>query len=125
MTRLRHVSVWLLLVSLLAGGVVAPVAHWVQHGFEHAAAAEEACHSTAVHNSAVALWTEEDSDLDLLDCDLCATRLMVVSQSPGPDLLPDVTETTQVEMPSYVVVGQTVVDRFIRGPPSVLGARSA
>lgn len=125
MTRLRHISVWVLLAAFAAGGTVGPVVHQVQHAAEQAAAAAAPCHSAAVHNSDVPLWTEGVPSLDAPECILCARRLLVVPPAPAPTPAPTPTQSIQVATPSSVASVQTGTHQFIRGPPSRLGDRLA
>ena len=123
MTRLRHISAWVLLASFAVGGTLGPAVHQVQHAVEQAAAAAESCHSDAVHNSEVALWTEPGSHADAPQCDICTRRLLVGSPAPAPDAGPFRAFTSRTVLPSGAVPAQTVTDLFIRGPPSRLGDR--
>lgn len=125
MTRLRHISTWILLVAFAAGGVVGPVAHRVQHGAERLAAAGEPCHPPAVHRADVPLWTGKRTNVDLPECDLCARRLLVVRPTLVPPSTPRVDGTTRVQVRSHVAPIHVVTDRSIRGPPPLSGVRPA
>lgn len=125
MTHLRHIAAWLLLAAFAVGGTVGPVVHHVQHAAEQAAATATPCHSEAVHNSEVPLWTGQGSSQAVPECDLCTRRVLVVPPGLEPLAGPSLTWTTRVATPSDVVPVQTVTDRFIRGPPSLPGDRLA
>lgn len=125
MRRLRFIASCVLLVAFAAGGVVGPVLHWGQHAAEQAAAADRACHNEAVHTAEGAVWTHEGGDLFAPDCDLCATRLLVVMPAPQPSMSPQYVGTTRVAHQSHVASAAVFTDRFIRGPPSLLEARPA
>ncbi len=125
MTQLRHIAAWVLLAAFAAGGTFGPVVHRVQHATEQAEATADACHSTAVHESDVALWTKEDSSRSVPECDLCTRRLLVVPPALAPMAGPSLTWTTQGATSSAAVPVQTVTNRFIRGPPSRFGDRPA
>lgn len=125
MHQLRHIAAWLLLAAFALGGTLGPVVHHVQHAVEQTEATTEACHPDAVHNSEVALWTEPGSAADVPECDLCTRRVLVVPPALAPLAGPALMLTTQVATPSDVVPVHTTVDRFIRGPPSLLGDRLA
>jgi hypothetical protein len=103
--------------------VAGPVLHWVQHAADQAAAADRVCHNEAVHTAEGAVWTHEGEDLFAPDCDLCATRLLVVVPSPQLPTSPQRSGTTRVEHRSHVASSSVFADRFIRGPPSLLEAR--
>ena len=126
MLRRRHISVWLLLVAVVAGGVAGPVLHRVQHGAAQIADRPETpCHADSVHHAETALWTEATSDLRAPACNLCATRLLVVPPTPTPTLGPRRMGATAVETRSHVAAAHVSADRFIRGPPSLAEARPA
>jgi hypothetical protein len=99
MHRLRALAGWMLLATVLAGGVLGPPLHRVQHAVEQIGhAPEEPCHAPAVHNADRPLWTTDGHRALAPDCDLCATRV-----HPTPPLT------------SAVVVAAPL----IRGPPTV------
>jgi hypothetical protein len=125
MRRLRFLSACLLLVTFAGGGVAGPVLHWVQHAAKQAAAADRICHSEAVHTAEGAVWTHEGEDLFAPECDLCATRLLVVVPNPQPPTSPQREGTTREQYRSHVASSSVFADRFIRGPPSLLEARPA
>ena len=122
MRRLRFISACTLIVVFAAGGVVEPVLHWTQHASQQANA-DRGCHSEAVHTAEGAVWTHEDGDLFAPDCDLCATRLLVVTPAPRPPTSPQHVGTTRVAHRSHVASAAVFTDRFIRGPPFLLEAR--
>lgn len=126
MRRLRHFSVWILLATLVAGGVLAPPLHDLQHAAERAAlSTDEPCHTSAVHDAEVPLVTEQGDRVEAPDCELCARRLVVVQPVFGPIAIPILRRTIQSEVWSHLASAQTVTDRFIRGPPRLLGTRLA
>ena len=109
-----------LLLAFVAGGVLSPTAHRIQHALEHGAEHEmpvsTARHDEAVHegHGSVCITTEAD---DPLDCDLCATRLLLSAhtsaQAPTPALQPaDVVGTAAPLAPAPVPAHIS-----IRGPP--------
>lgn len=125
MNRLRHIAAWGLLVILVAGGVVGPLAHRVQHGVEWAASvAGEACHPASVHH-AETVTLAEDAGLEALECDLCATRVLVVLPDLAPVSTPRVAGTARVTLRTHLAPVHVVTDRTIRGPPSLSEARLA
>lgn len=123
MRRLRFISACFLFVAFATGGVAGPVLHWVQHAATQAAAASRDCHSEAVHTAEGAVWTHEAEDLFAPDCDLCATRLLVVMPALQPTTSPQREGTPRVEHRSHVASASVFANRFIRGPPSLLEAR--
>jgi hypothetical protein len=125
MRRLRFISACLLLAAFAVGGVAGPVLHWTQHAARQAAAADRVCHNEAVHTAEDAVWTHQGEDLFAPDCDLCATRLLVVMPAPRPPLAPQHVGTTRVAHRSHVASASAFTDRFIRGPPSLPEARPA
>lgn len=123
MRRLRSLSAWLLLVAFAAGGVGGPVLHQVHHAAEQADPTEQPCHSGDVHAAEGTVWTDDATGLSVLDCDLCARRLLVVVPSPVPLSTPQRVGTAEVERRSHVASATVFDDRFVRGPPSLLEAR--
>lgn len=118
MRQLRSIAVGTLLATFVAGGLLAPSLHRVQHAMEQtAAASEEPCHSSDVHDSEVPLWTHPGTGLRGPDCDLCATRLLVVPADPDPvEATRSFTSnwgTVLVHLTSAAVAAAP----FIRGPP--------
>jgi hypothetical protein len=124
MTRLRHIAVWGLLATLLAGGVVGPVVHRVQHAAEQMAKAAEPCHPAAVHDADAPVWTA-DANLEAPACDLCATRLLVVPPDLAPVASPRTAGTTRVLLRTHLIPAPVATDRTIRGPPHVSGTHPA
>jgi len=119
MRALRYIAVWILLATVVAGGVLAPSLHRAQHGAEMLTEAPEGpCHSVAVHNTDVPLWTPEAERATVPECDLCATRLLVVPSSQNPIAVPHgfavIWETTT----SHLFSAAVVAGPFIRGPPT-------
>lgn len=124
MTRRRSLLAWMLLAVFAVGGTVGPVAHRIQHGTQRlAAAVKEPCHPPAAHRSDVPLWTGEANDLSPLDCDLCATRLLVVLPALAPASSPRIVGTVRVGAYSHLVPVYVVPNRTIRGPPRPFGFR--
>lgn len=76
-------SVWLLLVTVVAGTLVAPAVHHIGHASEYATATEAArdgaCHIDAAHNAEAPVLAAERLSIRSVECDLCATRLSVAS----------------------------------------------
>ena len=124
MTRLRHIAVWGLLATLLAGGVIGPVVHRVQHAAERMAIAGEPCHPASVHEADAPVWTG-DAHLEAPDCDLCATRLLVVPPTLAPVSSPLTVGTAQAPLRTHLTPAAVATDRTIRGPPLVSAARPA
>lgn len=125
MARLRHILAFFLLGAFVAGGIVGPVAHRVQHAAEQAAAAKRSCHPSAAHDAEGALWTEKGGDLSALQCDLCARRLLVVLPAPTPATALRVAGTPGIERRGHVASSVVFADWFIRGPPSLSEVRPA
>lgn len=118
MRRLEHIAVWCLLAVFAVGGVLGPSLHRVKHGMEEIASApERPCHSSEVHTTDVPLWTQADRTIRGLECDLCATRLLVTLPSLGPGVVPEATGTTWTSTRSHLTSAFVVADTFIRGPP--------
>lgn len=126
MPQRRPILVWLLLVVFAVGGVAGPALHQVQHATEEAAdRSETPYHAPGVHTAEGAVWADAVADLQILECDLCATRLLVVFPTPAPTSTPLVVGTTAVGAGSHVTAAHVAADRFIRGPPSLSEARPA
>lgn len=124
MTHLRHISTWVLLAVFAAGGVLGPVAHRIQHGGERlAVTTDEPCHSPPVHGTEVRLWTGQRTPIDLLECDLCATRLLVVLPALVSPSTLRVKRPTRVQGRTHVASIYVFNDRSIRGPPYRAGVR--
>jgi hypothetical protein len=124
MNHLRHIAVWALLATLLAGGVAGPVVHRVHHAAERMAIANEPCHTASVHEADGPVWAT-DANLDVPACDLCATRLLVVPPDLAPVSSPRTAGTAQVILRTHLAPVHVISDRMIRGPPSLLEAHSA
>jgi len=123
MHRLRHIAVWILLATIVAGGVLGPSLHRVQHALDRQAAPP--CHASTVHDSDVPLWTDAGGHVDTPECDLCATRLLVVSSSIESAPAPRQIGTTRVTLRTHLAPGHVASHRSIRGPPPPTGARLA
>lgn len=123
MHRLRHIAVWILLATIVGGGVLGPSLHQLHHA--QARWSTTACHTAAVHHSDVPLWTAAGGHLDSLECDLCATRLLIVPPTFEPPSVPLLGETTRVTLRTHLVPVHVATDRSIRGPPSSGEARLA
>jgi hypothetical protein len=126
MPQRRHISIGLLLVAFVAGGVGGPVVHEVQHSIaERAHQSEAPCHAADVHQAEGPMWTGAAEDLFAPACDLCAWRLLVAQPTPVPVSTPHVQGPTTVEHRSHVAAAHVAADHFIRGPPSLPEARLA
>lgn len=124
MRRVRHIAVWTLLATLVVGGVAGPSIHRVDHALQKMAqASEEPCHSSAVHNTDVPLWTRAGASVHVPDCDLCATRLIVVLPDINPASTPSMAGTTRVVLRTHLTAAHVAAHRTIRGPPVFSGAR--
>ncbi|WP_263787339.1 hypothetical protein [Salinibacter grassmerensis] len=122
----RRILVGLLLVAFATGGVVGPTVHLVQHGAaQRSNQAESSCHPADVHAAEGPLWTDTTDGRVVPECDLCATRLLVVTPTPPPSTAPRTVGTLAVEVRSQAAVAPVVADPFIRGPPSLSEARLA
>jgi hypothetical protein len=123
----RHpILVVLLLAVFTAGGVIGPTAHRVQHGAaKRSAQAESSCHAADVHAADGPLWTDDTDGRFVLECNFCATRLLVVPPTPVPTMAPRVGRVSTVEVRAHPAVVPTAIARFIRGPPPLSGARLA
>ncbi len=114
----------MLLVTFVAGGLLGPSLHRVQHAMDRMARAAEApCHSPEVHQSDVPLWTEAAGRIDVQECDVCARRLLVVPPALTPFSEPTPTAVAQLDVRSHLTSVRTATDQFIRGPPGVVGVR--
>lgn len=119
MRALRPIAVWTLLATVVAGGVIGPSLHRVQHGLEAMQEAPDGpCHTAAMHNTDVPLWTPEAPQAVVVDCDQCATRILGVSSSQAPVAVPRVLAATWTERASHLLSAAVVADPFIRGPPT-------
>lgn len=126
MRRFRHIAVWLLLATFVAGGVGGPVVHHLQHATERMAAASDTnCHSAAFHNAELPVVGDAASEVTAPECDLCATRLLVVLPEMAPTAAPSVTGTARVVLRTHLAPVHVSTDRTIRGPPLVSGAHLA
>jgi hypothetical protein len=123
MRRLRHIAVWTLLATIVAGGVLGPSLHRVQHALDRQAASP--CHSPAVHHTDVPLWTDAGGHVETPECDLCATRLLVVPSSIEAPPAPRRIGTTPIVVRTHLTPAFVAADRSIRGPPSGVEARPA
>jgi hypothetical protein len=123
MRQLRPIAVWTLLATIVAGGVVGPSLHRAQHLLDRRGGPP--CHAPTVHHSDVPLWTAAGGHVDALECDLCATRLLVVSSSIEPPPSPRRTGTRRVVVRSHLRAGHVAAHWSIRGPPLRSGARLA
>ncbi len=122
----RPILVGLLLVVFATGGVIGPTLHLVQHGAaQRDTQTQSSCHPTDVHTANGTLWTDDTNGRPVLECDLCATRLLVVPPTPIPAMAPRVIGALAVEVRSHAAVAPVVSDQFIRGPPSFSEARPA
>lgn len=118
MRRLRHIAVWLLLATFLAGGVGGPVVHHLQHAAERMETVSDTpCHSAAVHHSDVPVVADGSATVTAPECDLCARRLLVVLPQLTPPSTPHVTGTTRVILRTHLAPVHVSVPRPIRGPP--------
>ncbi len=123
MCRLRDIAVWVLLATIVGGGVLGPSLHQFQHAQERWRTA--ACHPSAVHHSDVPLWTAAGGHVDAPECDLCATRLLVVPSSIESAPAPRHIGTTRVTLRTHLTPVHVAPDRLIRGPPVRERARLA
>ncbi|WP_263819780.1 hypothetical protein [Salinibacter sp.] len=122
----RPLLVGLLLVAFATGGVIGPTVHLVQHGAaQRSTQTEASCHPADVHAAEGPLWTGATDGRALPECDLCATRLLVVPPTPIPATAPRVVEGLAVEVRSHAAVAPVAADQFIRGPPSFSEAHPA
>lgn len=118
MRVLRPIAVWCLLATILAGGVAAPSLHRVQHAAEQAAETpDEPCHSPAVHNAEVPLWTEHGARPLGPECDLCATRVLMADSSQTPIVAPHVLVERRTATHTHLFSVPVGAGPFIRGPP--------
>jgi len=124
MTTHRPIWVGLLLAAFVAGGVLGPVAHRVQHGVAQADAPAAPCHPTEVHEADEDRWTNATGDRFRPECNLCARRLLLASPTPTPSTTPLTKFATTVVPSSHVAGAHVATDQFIRGPPTRLEARS-
>ncbi|MEF8795463.1 MAG: hypothetical protein V5A22_08040 [Salinivenus sp.] len=123
MRRLRDIAVWILLATIVGGGVLGSSLHRVQHALDRQAA--QPCHASTVHDSDVPLWTDAGGHVDTPECDLCATRLLVVPSSIESAPAPRHIGTTRVTLRTHLTPVHVAPDRLIRGPPVWERARLA
>lgn len=123
MRRFRHIAVWLLLATFVAGGVGGPVVHHLQHAAERMAAASDTnCHSAAFHNAELPVVGDAASEVTAPECDLCARRLLIVPPHVTLAAASLVTGTTQVLLRTHIAPVHVSPPRPIRGPPLTSGA---
>lgn len=126
MHQRRPILVGLLLATFVVGGVAGPVLHRAQHGATQLAEqAETPCHAPGVHRAEGAVWAEAAVDLAVPDCVLCTTRLLVVPSAAVLPVAPRVMGVTVGAPGTRVAQSPVAPHHFIRGPPSLLEARSA
>lgn len=126
MARLRNLSALVLLIAFFAGGVASPVVHRIQHTLDQRAdEGTVPCHRASVHDADGPLWADSAESLLRPECDLCATRLIVVLPRLGLHSVFRVMGTTAVGDISHVAPVHVVRDRTIRGPPHLFGSRLA
>lgn len=126
MARLRDVSALVLLAAFFVGGVASPVAHRLQHSLKQRSdEGTTPCHRVSVHDAEGSVWADHAESRLRPECDLCATRLLVVPPSLVPHSVPRVVGTTAVDEVSHVAPVYVVRDRTIRGPPHLFGSRLA
>ena len=118
MRRLRSIAAWGLLATLLAGSVLAPSLHRVQHAArQDAQRADEPCHSRTVHDSPVPLWTEPHAELEAPDCVLCATRQLFLASAVAPAPAPTGNLVEKGGERTHLTAAVVAAGVFIRGPP--------
>jgi len=118
MCRFRSIAALSLLATLLAGSVLAPLLHRVQHAAQQTAQrADDPCHSRAVHDSPVPLWTEPHAELEAPDCVLCATRQLFLAIAIAPVGAPTVASVALGTAHSHLTAAVVAAGPFIRGPP--------
>lgn len=111
----RDIAAVLLLVTFVAGGLLGPSLHRVHHTLEEAA--EESCHSAAVHHADSLVLTDEDTSVAARNCALCVTRLLVVLPTIETLTAPTVLGTPPLIEGAHLVPVHVFTDRTIRGPP--------
>lgn len=108
----------MLLATFVAGGLLGPTVHRVQHAIEQVAAASETpCHSPDVHHSEDPVWTHTGAALGGLDCDLCATRLLVIRSDLDPVGIGRVLASNREAVVTHLTSVFVVAAPLIRGPP--------
>jgi len=118
MRRLRSIAALGLLVTLVAGSLLAPTLHRLQHAAQQTAQRADApCHSRAVHDSPVPLWTVPHTELVAPDCVLCATRQLFLSTAVAPVVAPTVDLVVQATERTHLTAAVVAAVPFIRGPP--------
>lgn len=117
MGRFRDITAYLLLVTFVAGGLLGPSLHRVQHALEQAA--EEPCHTNAVHNADAPVVGDEDAAVHASHCALCVTRLLVVLPTIETLTSPVILGAPSVEVGVHLAPVDVFADRAIRGPPSL------
>jgi len=113
MQRSRVLWSWVLLATIVAGGVLGPSLHRIQHAREQAAASD---HVHAATDGPI--WCGEPVRANDLDCALCASRLLVVPPSPVPPTPPAVTAHALVPTPARSMATTAAAHHHIRGPPA-------
>ncbi|MFO8099702.1 MAG: hypothetical protein R6T83_08810 [Salinibacter sp.] len=111
MQWLQRIVAWLLLATIVAGGVVGPPLHRVQHAIEEGATPGH------THATEGPVWCGASIDITTPDCVLCTTRLVVVppsgEQTPAPYTLGWGWEPIRTHLTS----ADGVAVPLIRGPP--------
>lgn len=117
MRRFRDITAYLLLVTFVTGGLLGPSLHRIQHALEQAA--EEPCHTNAVHKADAPVVGDEDASVYATHCALCMSRLLVVLPTIEMLTIPMVGGDSSVELGMHLAPTDVFRDRFIRGPPSL------
>jgi hypothetical protein len=115
MRTLRYISGWLLLVTLVAGGILGPSIHRFQHTQTWEDTQPRA--PASVSHTDVPLWSEAGDHVEAPECELCATRLLVVPPSLEPVVVPQRERSVAQALRSHLIVAAVVAVPFIRGPP--------
>lgn len=115
MVRYRDITAWLLLVTFVAGGLLGPSLHRIHHAVEKAA--EEPCHSEAIHNADTPLLGSDDDSVHASHCALCVTRLVVVLPALETLTVPTILGSPSVDVGVHLTPVHVFTHRTIRGPP--------
>lgn len=107
----------------MVGGTVV---HHLQHTAERIeAASNPSCHSAAVHDAELPVVTDAAPEVTALECELCATRLLVVLPDISSTSAPSMAGTTRVVLRTHLAPAHVSTHRTIRGPPLSTGGHLA
>ncbi|MFP4228791.1 MAG: hypothetical protein ACLFTE_08190 [Salinivenus sp.] len=111
MQWIQRIVAWLLLATVVAGGVVGPPLHRVQHAVEEEGTPEH------THATEGPVWCGETFEIKTPDCVLCTIRLVVVSSVGGEGPTPHALGWEWEPIRTHLTSADVVAAPLIRGPP--------